>query len=36
MLDCEKPWFLKKVITESGLSGDLKRTSFWLKALRAD
>jgi hypothetical protein len=35
MLDCEKPWFLKKVITELGFSRVLKRTCFWLKALRA-
>jgi hypothetical protein len=27
---------LKKLITELGLSGDLKRTCLWLKALRAD
>jgi hypothetical protein len=36
MLESENSWFLKKVRTELGLSGDLKRTSFWLKALRAD
>jgi len=34
--ECEKPWFLKKVMTESGLSGVLKRTSLLLKYLRAD
>ena len=36
MLSCEKPWFSKKVMTESGLSGVLKRTCLWLKALKAD
>jgi hypothetical protein len=36
MLDCEKPWFLKKVITELGFSSVLKRTCFWLKTLRAN
>jgi len=36
MSECEKPWFCKKVITESGLSGVLKRTCLLLKAVRAD
>jgi len=36
MLSCEKPWFLRKVITELGFSRVLKRTCLWLKYLRAD
>lgn len=33
MLESEKPWFLKKVKTELGFSGELKRSRF--DALRA-
>ncbi|WJX23631.1 hypothetical protein P8452_12830 [Trifolium repens] len=36
MSECEKPLSLKKLITELGFSGDLKRTCLLLKALRAD
>jgi hypothetical protein len=36
MSECEKPLSLKKLITELGFSGDLKRTRLLLKALRAD
>jgi glutaredoxin 2 len=36
MLDCEKPWVLKKLITELSFSRVLKRTCLLLKALRAD
>jgi hypothetical protein len=36
MSESEKPLSLKKLITELGFSGDLKRTCLLLKALRAD